>query len=196
MVRPALQGDLFASAAPAGLRYRPDLITPGEEVALIEALSGLPLSPFAFHGHLGHRRVVSFGWRYDYAARRIAEEEHLPAFLAPLRQRAGDFVGVPAEAFEQALVTEYAPGAGIGWHRDKAEFGLVAGVSLAAPCVLRFRRRSGAGWERTVVNLAPRSIYLLDGPARRDWEHSIVPMEMLRYSVTFRTRAAAGVGIN
>jgi len=24
-------------------------------------------------------------------------------------------VGVPAEAFEQLMVTEYAPGAGIGW---------------------------------------------------------------------------------
>jgi len=39
------------------------------------------------------------------------------------------------------LVTEYGSGAGIGWHRDKAVFGEVVGISLLAPCVLRFRRK-------------------------------------------------------
>ena len=32
----------------------------------------------------------------------------------------------------------------------------------------------------------PRSAYLLRGPVRRNWEHSIPPVEHLRYSVTFR----------
>ena len=36
--------------------------------------------------------------------------------------------------------------------------------------------------------LEPRSVYLLSGEARRDWEHSIAPMGSLRYSITFRTR--------
>jgi alkylated DNA repair dioxygenase AlkB len=35
--------------------------------------------------------------------------------------------------------------------------------------------------------VAPRSAYLLRGPARFDWEHSIPPLDRLRYSVTFRT---------
>ena len=39
------------------------------------------------------------------------------------------------------------------------------------------------------VTVAPRSAYLLAGPARREWEHSIPPAEALRYSVTFRRLA-------
>jgi alkylated DNA repair dioxygenase AlkB len=32
----------------------------------------------------------------------------------------------------------------------------------------------------------PRSAYLLRGPARTEWEHSIPGVERLRYSITFR----------
>jgi len=32
----------------------------------------------------------------------------------------------------------------------------------------------------------PRSAYLLSGPARTTWEHSIPPVTSLRYSITFR----------
>jgi alkylated DNA repair dioxygenase AlkB len=112
----------------------------------------------------------------------------MPPFLLPLRRRAAALAGLGPAAFQHALVTEYAPGAGIGWHRDKPHFDEVIGVSLLAPCRLRFRRRRGAGWERCAVPLAPRSAYLLAGPAREDWEHSISAMSALRYSVTFRSR--------
>jgi alkylated DNA repair dioxygenase AlkB len=85
-----------------------------------------------------------------------------------------------------ALVTEYSPGAAIGWHKDKAEFDQVVGVSLLAPCRFRFRRKRGSEWERAAVTLLPRSVYLLDGAARSEWEHSIPGVEELRYSITFR----------
>ena len=85
------------------------------------------------------------------------------------------------------MVTEYAPGAGIGWHRDRPEFDKVIGLSFVSEAVIRFRRRRDAGWERASLPLAPGSAYLLDGPARQDWQHSITPGEQLRYSVTFRT---------
>ena len=85
------------------------------------------------------------------------------------------------------LVTEYGPGAGIGWHRDKAVFGEVIGVSLLSPCVLRMRRKAGERkWERVNVTAEPRSAYFLSGPARMEWEHSIPPVDALRYSITFR----------
>ena len=60
-------------------------------------------------------------------------------------------------------------------------------VSLAGVAKLRFRRRSEAGWQRLSRTLLPRSIYVLDGPGRNDWEHSIPAVEELRYSLTFRT---------
>jgi len=84
------------------------------------------------------------------------------------------------------LVTEYSPGAGIGWHKDRPEFEEVIGVSLLSPCLFRLRRKRGNGWERASIELQPRSAYLLSGSARTDWQHSIPPVDKLRYSVTFR----------
>src|SRR5690606_24325806 len=116
--------------------------------------------------------------------------DEIPDFLHPLRVRAAAFAGLAPLALEHVLLTEYAPGAGIGWHRDKPVFGEVVGVSLLAPCAFRLRRRRESGWERAAFEAEPRSAYLLSGPARRDWEHSIAPMQRLRYSATFRTLAA------
>jgi alkylated DNA repair dioxygenase AlkB len=100
-------------------------------------------------------------------------------------------LGRPAEAFRQVLINEYRPGAGIGWHRDKAQFGEVVGVSLLHPCVLRFRRKAGATWDRASLTVEPRSAYLLSGPARTVWEHSIPALDQLRYSITLRTLVAS-----
>jgi len=37
------------------------------------------------------------------------------------------------------------------------------------------------------VVVEPRSMYLLRGPSRDEWEHSIPPVGDLRYSITLRT---------
>ncbi len=62
----------------------------------------------------------------------------------------------------------------------------VIALSFLAPCTLRFRRKSGTGWERRALDVEPRSAYLLRGPARNEWQHSVPPVTSLRYSVTFR----------
>ena len=85
------------------------------------------------------------------------------------------------------LVTEYAPGAGIGWHKDRPEFGDVIGISLLASCVFRLRRKVSAKWQRASLIAKPRSFYLMCGAARHEWQHSIPPVDSLRYSITFRT---------
>jgi len=169
-----------------GLVYRSDLLSAAEEAALARRIEALELKPFAFQGYLGLRRVKAFGWRYDYDARAVTAAEAIPDFLVSVRERVAALAGLEPEALEQALVTEYRAGAGIGWHRDRPQFAEVLGVSLLAPCVLRFRRRRGEGWERARLPAEPRSAYLLRGPARTEWEHSIAPMTQLRYSVTFR----------
>jgi len=182
--------DLFeapAAPTPAGFRYAPDLFSPEVEEAFVAQFETLPFKPFEFHGYLGKRRVVSFGYRYDYAGRALRSAEEMPAFLDPLRNIASRFADIPESELVQALVTEYAPGAGIGWHRDKPMFQDVVALSFLTPCVLRLRRAEDAGWERAAVEIAPRSGYLLHGPARAEWEHSILPMDALRYSVTFRS---------
>lgn len=171
-----------------GFRYQPGLIEAAEEEALVSRVSELPFREFEFHGYKGKRRVVSFGWKYEFSGGgQLHKAEDIPEFLLSLRSQAASFAGVEAEAFQHVLVTEYGPGAGIGWHRDKAVFGQVVGVSLLAPCVLRFRRKVDTKWERVNVFAEARSAYHLTGPARSQWEHSILRVDALRYSITFRT---------
>ena len=177
----------FAAALPEGFRYQPELISRAQEAELIERIRALPFASFRFHGFTGNRRVVSYGWRYDFEGAGLQEAEDIPDFLHPLRAAAARFAGLPERELVHALVTEYAAGAGIGWHRDKAVFGDVVGISLLSPCRFRLRRRDHKSWERATIDAEPRSAYLLSGPARTQWEHSIPPVDALRYSVTFRT---------
>ena len=186
------QLDMFGAAPapgpalPDGFRYQADVLSPDEERALLDEIRALPFREFEFHGHTGRRRVVSFGWRYDFAARRLHRADDMPPFLAAARERAAAFAGVAPDSLQHVLVTEYGPGAAIGWHRDKGVFGDVVGLSLLSPCVFRLRRAAGDGWERASITAEPRSAYLLRGPSRTEWEHSIPPVGALRYSLTYR----------
>jgi alkylated DNA repair dioxygenase AlkB len=187
------QADLFGPSLPEGFQYRPDILAADEEQELVARFGELDLKPFQFQGYEGNRRVISFGLHYDFADRRLKETREIPSFLLPLRGRAAGFADIAPDELPHVLVTEYAPGAGIGWHRDRPVFGDVIGVSFLSECRFRFRRRAGPTWERAEQVLAPRSAYLMRGPARTVWEHSIPAGEQLRYSVTFRTlKASAG----
>lgn len=178
-----------------GLFYQPELIDAEYEVALLSEVRRLPFRNFEFHGYLGKRQVVSYGWRYDYTGRgALQEADAIPDFLLELRQLAASFAKLEPANLQQVLVTQYEPGAGIGWHRDKPVFEQVIGVSLLAPCVIRFRHRDSKEetgkrrvWRRVSVPVQNRSIYLLSGPARWEWEHSIAGVAETRYSVTFRS---------
>ncbi|HEV7364652.1 MAG TPA: alpha-ketoglutarate-dependent dioxygenase AlkB [Gemmatimonadales bacterium] len=171
---------------PEGFNYRPAVVSLEQETELLERLRDLPFKEFEFHGFLGKRRVVSYGWRYNFSERAVQKADDIPSWLLPLRQTAAGFADLEPSQLQQVLVTEYAPGAAIGWHRDKAVFGDVVGISLLAPCLFRLRRKAGAKWERASVTAEPRSAYLLRGPSRTEWEHSIPPVDALRYSITFR----------
>ena len=186
------QFDIFGAAAspgpslPDGFRYEAEVLPREMEAALLAWMKALPFRAFQFHGYVGNRRTVSFGWRYDFSEERLHRTDDMPAILLPVRDVAARFAGMEPGQLQQALVTEYDAGAGIGWHRDKAVFGEVVGLSLASPCRFRLRRRTGDAWERVNITAEPRSAYLLSGPARTEWEHSIPAVEVLRYSVTFR----------
>jgi alkylated DNA repair dioxygenase AlkB len=192
-----VQADLFMSPAevesrpdgtlPDGFAYGADLVPESLARELVARFAVLPFKNFDFHGFQGNRRIVSYGWRYDYSGRgQLRESGPAPDFLDPLKQIAADFSGLKSEDFQQALITEYVPGAGIGWHRDKPMFEDVVAFSFENPCRLRFRRKND-GWDRAALSVAPRSAYLLRGPAREQWEHSIPAVDALRYAVTLRT---------
>ena len=171
---------------PAGLKYQPDLLSPIEERALVKEFAALPFKEFEFQGFKGKRRVVSFGWQYDFNTHHLRRAHDMPAFLLPIRAKAASFADLPSSELQHVLLTEYPAGATIGWHKDRSVFGEVVGISLLTPCTFRLRRKAGTRWERASFVAQPRSAYLLQGPARTEWEHSIPAVEALRYSITFR----------
>lgn len=179
--------DLFDLPILPGLALRSDIVTTEEEASLIERIDDSGLAPFRFQGWLGRRMTRSFGWTYDFDRASFAPSDPLPDWLESLRDRAADVARLPADALVQALVIRYDPGAGIGWHRDRPVFDQVVGISLGNAATMRFRRRKAGGFDRRQVPLAPRSIYHLTDEARQDWEHSIAPMNLPRWSVTFRS---------
>ena len=176
----------------AGLRYEEELIGDADQRQLLDRLVALELAPFRFHGWLGNRKTRSFGWRYDFDEASFTRTEPLPQWLRPLREKAAAFAGLEPDDFAHVLLARYDPGAGIGWHRDRDVFDKVVGISFGTPATLRFRQRTASGFRRAAVELQPRSAYLLSGEARWDWEHSIVPTDELRFSITFRTLSEKG----
>jgi alkylated DNA repair dioxygenase AlkB len=182
------QPSLFEAtpALPDGFVYRPEFLSTDEEARLARWLGTLPFQAFQFRGYEGKRRVVSFGWQYDFTHSHLAKADDMPAELLPIRARAAAFAGLAPEDLQQCLLNEYLPGAPIGWHRDRPIFENVVGVSLLAPCNFRLRRRAGDRFERAAIELEPRSIYRIAGEARTAWEHSIPPVKAHRYSITFR----------
>lgn len=172
---------------PEGLVFQPEFLNHEEERALLSLIQTLDLSSFKMHGVMSKRRIRHFGWKYSFESFRASEAEPIPAEFLNARARAASLARIAADEFAEALVTEYQPGAGIGWHRDAPPFGIVAGVSLAGRCRMRFQRGKGTARETAALELPPRSIYLLTGPARTEWEHTIPPTKELRYSLTFRT---------
>ncbi|HKN87351.1 MAG TPA: alpha-ketoglutarate-dependent dioxygenase AlkB, partial [Nitrospiraceae bacterium] len=176
------------SQPPDGFHYYPDFLSVEDERALIEHIMTLEFSEVRMHGVTAKRRVAHFGWVYGYESWRLARGPQVPDFLLPLRERAATLLDRKPKDLSEVLVTEYPPGAGIGWHRDAPMFGpAVIGISVASACRFRFRRNH-AGWsESRTWRLEPRSLYILRGAARVQWQHSIPPTNALRYSITFRT---------
>jgi alkylated DNA repair dioxygenase AlkB len=178
-----------AFAGPDGLRYAREFVSAEAERELIARVAELPLKPFQFGAFEGHRRVKSFGFRYDYTQQKLIESEPMPDWLKAMARSVEAFGNLREASVRQVLCTEYEAGVGIGWHRDKGYFDKVFGLSLGSACKFRLRRRRGERWERFSLRAEPRSLYLMQGEARHDWEHSIPAVEELRYSITFRTMA-------
>ena len=174
------QGQLFgpAAALPEGFLLVPEFIDAAEERALLEAIGELPLEEARYKEYTARRRIALF-------------EQGLPAFLEPLRAKIAAWMGLPAEELRHALVNEYRPGTPLGWHRDAPDYERVAGVSLGGWARMRLRPYPPAKQPLLRLELAPRSAYRMEGPARWGWQHSISATRELRYSVTFRTFRAS-----
>jgi alkylated DNA repair dioxygenase AlkB len=173
---------------PEGFVHREDFLSTTAEARLLEFVTSLEFHDVKMHGVVARRRVVQYGWKYSFDSHRMTQGPDLPEDLRAVRDDAAVLAGLPAEELSEALVTEYTPGATIGWHRDAPGFGVVVGVSVLGACRFKLRReREDGGWEMREVALHPRSAYVLTGPSRSEWQHSIPAVRELRYSITFRT---------
>ena len=188
-----MQPDLFnpVRVLPAGFVYRPEFLARDEEAALIDVIRALPLSEAQYKQFTARRRTVSYGSQYDFAAQELTVAPDIPPYLDPLRAKAARWTGLEPQQFVHALVSEYRPGAPLGWHRDVPHFEVIVGVSLGGRCRMRLRPyRPGEGNERRdviAIDLEPRSAYVIRGEARWGWQHSIAATAELRYSITLRT---------
>jgi alkylated DNA repair dioxygenase AlkB len=172
---------------PEGLRYLPCFLAVGEERLLLEHLRRQDYGKVRLHGQVARRTVRHFGLGYAFDSGQLWPSDPAPEWLLDVRTRCAALLSREPEDLAEVLVTRYPPGATIGWHRDAPAFGDVIGVSLAARCRMRFQR--GTGEARRVFEqvLEPKSAYVLSGPSRTVWQHSIPAVPQERFSLTLRT---------
>ncbi|HEX8252170.1 MAG TPA: alpha-ketoglutarate-dependent dioxygenase AlkB [Thermoanaerobaculia bacterium] len=186
--RRSTRSSIASAAAPEGLVYVDDFLGEDEERALLAEIEAYPFHEVRMRGQVARRTVIHFGWDYDYDGWKIHPATPPSPALRALADRCAEVADVAPESLEQFLVARYPSGATIGWHRDAPMFGSpVIGISLGSPCTMKFRRALGEGFEVFSQLLAPRSLYILGGAARTQWQHSIPPTKALRYSISMRT---------
>jgi alkylated DNA repair dioxygenase AlkB len=193
MLRDPNQSDLFSlqGSLPDGLQYRAEFLSAQQERDLLQRITTLDFKEARYKEYSAKRRVVNYGAGYDFDTNEVTAAPAIPDFLLPVRDAVATWIGIDANGFVQALISEYRPGTPLGWHRDVPDYELVAGVSLASAARMRFRpyppradKREGA----FALQLEPRSAYVLARAARWQWQHSVSPTAALRYSITFRTK--------
>ena len=191
------------AVAPAGLEYRPEFLSASEEAALLARIDAAEwLTDLS-------RRVLHYGYKYDYSNRGLDDSARigpLPEWLAHLTHKAREAASPDAaqllgagRPFEQAIINEYLPGQGIAPHIDRDCFGpVVATVSLGS--AVNMDLHCGATGQDFTQRLEPRSLLLMHGDARWAWRHGIAKRRTdvwndqkiqrhRRVSITFRTIA-------
>ena len=171
------------------------------------------------------RRTMHFGGTYclmpakadslsAYPKPQVLQAPPMPKELDWLIQRMVDASVFPADKRPQyCIVNEYTGAQGISAHTENFRFGEpVVGLSLLSPCPIRFIElthpfdgsvRSGKAGKaektgkRVEVNLPGRSLLVMTGESRWDWQHEIARSKKdrglgwKRVSLTFRCRGLA-----
>lgn len=179
---------------PSGFIYRPNFLSREEEAELVSYLGDLPFESSRVRGYEAKRRMMGFGWKYSFKTELLVPGPPLPPFLHVCQRKISKWLDIKEGHIAQALVTEYLPGAGIGWHRDNEKFEIIVGISLSSWCRFKLRplideikKETPHVRESFSVLIEPRSAYVLQGLARWEYQHSVAPVEGLRHSITFRT---------
>ena len=174
---------------PDGFQYIPEFITEKEEQDLLKLISTIDLRIFIFRGFEAKRKSASFGADYHFDSRQLTPGAAIPLGFQPLIGKVTNHLSLQKEIGE-LLVLEYPEGAVINWHRDAPPFDVIVGISLLSDCTFLLRPHDKAKRSRKAIIRLPierRSLYVMQGPARNEWEHSTLPALSVRYSIALRT---------
>lgn len=175
---------------PDGFKYIPHFITEAEEEQLLQQVYQTELKTFIFQGYEAKRKVASFGYDWSFEKRILSKGKEIPEGFTWLVEKEAAHLQLNKKDISELLVTEYGAGSVINWHRDAPPFYTIIGISLLSDCVFKLRPHDKAKQERKSTISLPvqrRSLYVIKGEARTDWEHSIAPVKQTRYSITLRT---------
>jgi alkylated DNA repair dioxygenase AlkB len=177
------------SSLPPGFTYMQDFVSKAEENMLLNSISKFDLRPMIFQGYEAKRKVISFGYDYSFDRRTLTKSKPIPHDFQWLLEKTAARLNIEND-FAELLITEYPPGAVINWHRDAPPFDVIAGISLLSECIFRFRPfdKKKQNRKSIISYLLPnRSLYFIQGESREEWQHSILPVKTIRYSLTLRT---------
>jgi alkylated DNA repair dioxygenase AlkB len=175
---------------PEGFLYIPDFLTKAAENELFEHITRIERHTFTFQGYEAKRKVASFGYDWSFEKQALSKGKDIPPVFYSLIEKVAKQVNINVGQIAELLITEYPAGSVINWHRDAPPFDLVAGISLISDCTFRFRPYEKSMQDRSVLISLPvrrRSLYVMQGPSRSQWQHSIAPVKTERYSITLRT---------
>jgi alkylated DNA repair dioxygenase AlkB len=180
----------YAPSLPEGFSYHPEFISVGEERELLKHIGQVELKSFFFQGFEAKRKVASFGYDYSFDNGKLSKGKDIPPAFSGLIAKVAAQMNLVPERFAELLIIEYPVGAVINWHRDAPPFDIIAGISLAGDCVFKLRPHDKKKQGRSSiinVDVKGRSLYIIRGTARSDWQHSTAPVKSMRYSITLRT---------
>jgi alkylated DNA repair dioxygenase AlkB len=178
------------SFLPQGFLYVQDFLKEEDEKHLLDVIRGIELHPMIFQGFEAKRKVASFGFDYSFEKRNLSKGKEIPSAFDAVIKKVANQMCLPSSAFAELLVTEYPAGSVINWHRDAPPFDRIAGISLQSDCIFKLRPHDKAKQGRSSIISLPvkrRSLYIMEGSSRSEWQHSIAPVKEVRYSITLRT---------
>ncbi|MEZ5336895.1 MAG: alpha-ketoglutarate-dependent dioxygenase AlkB [bacterium] len=201
---------------PQGFIYQPEFISEAEERRMLHEIRAIALRTAVWNGYAAKRRIASFAlsesvpetYKSDpnkgsatlsdnpqqrddgTVESKPVHTEAAPSWMLELSERVADFLGYERGSICHALLTEYPPGAPIGWHRDSPPHRSIIGLSLGSDCTFRLRPQYELQRNRSSVisfQAEARSLYEMAGASRSRWQHSISPVRQQRWSITMRT---------
>jgi alkylated DNA repair dioxygenase AlkB len=160
-----------------GLTYLPHYITVDEQNKLIHIIDQQEWSTKL------RRRVQHYGYRYDYKNGSLASSSYLgdlPDWAGRIAKRLLDD-GLTTKVPDQVIINEYEPGQGITSHVDCVPcFGkTIISLSLGSSCVMDFTHSQIK--QKASILLLPRSLVVMQGAARYEWQHSIAARKKDKY---------------